>query len=77
MAEALLVGRDEDTSEWMVYIDNPTECVCEKKWFNHNHECIRYFGNVQSAIAYIIGFERNEREICGHKQWMKNKKKTN
>ena len=55
---AVLAGQHDETLEWIVCIDNTTKCECAKPWYNNDHQCMRFFRDVQSAIAFEISFNR-------------------
>jgi len=56
--KAVLFGQHDETLEYMVLIDHNTECECVKPWHGNDHQCARFFRDVQSAIAFEMRFNR-------------------
>ena len=58
---AFYCGQHDETLEHMVIIENSKQCECVKSFgkpWNNEHDCFRFFRNVQSALAFEIGFNR-------------------
>jgi|TARA_R100001530_G_scaffold28414_1_gene22472 hypothetical protein len=56
--KAVLLGQHDKTLEYMVLIDHTTKCECVKPSHDNDHQCARFFRDVQSAIAFEMRFNR-------------------